>query len=533
MERTAPSPGRSHRNSRASAPARVLDRSVRSVNLSRLSQQLDVDLLAAALLMRETSLRSFVQGREPVSHEYAHQIIMHLTEAGFPPGWLDMANAPITPEHIAALREMAALSVEKAPVRRDNLRGLVKAFQGRLNLLADALEITEASLSSIIEGAVRFDDQRMSHVNPRLMAAGFPNGWLERPCAATQPAWLDALESMATDTYEKAFEADRTKDAEAKLARLAAQAEVALIEKTKEELTVNAIEKTKEELTVKAKPAKPTPQSPRTSRASAPALPGKAKLPPGVSRAALAVARPAARPAAQPVHAVAVAQSVVPAAEDMSPKAVSLRRAAVLDELFNHTARRGVKAALWRDLLGKNLAYWGNVKKGAILIRDDMADKVTTAMGLPMGWLDTPSFPPQTIAAWVTDPALPLPGKEVLPSAKPTPIPSAPAVSTAKPSVAHRPAIQRPAPVVAASPTPPEIRPKAAAAPATAAPALPSVPLTGAEGFSWQPCPRPEHQAAPGPLTQVLVDQLNKMAVAGTFTEHDALRLLYYMMLPR
>lgn len=234
------------------------------------------------------------------------------------------------------------------------------------------------------------------------------------------------------------------------------------------------------------------------------------------------------------------------------------------------TARRGAKACLWRDLLGKSLPYSGNVKNGAIRIHNPFADEITDLLGLPRGWLDNPTFPPASLSAWVMNRDIPLPTTReqalgaataktpVQPVVRPQPVPKQASLPTipgksaakvrgvasagraitpkttaaASATVTTPPATPRtPVPATPARPAvaPPAPAPKpVATAPATAAIEQPAG--AAAAGYVWTPNAAPQAQAQPGPLAAILIDQLQQMAKAGTFTERDALNLLHYLM---
>lgn len=608
------------------------DRSQRALNLERLAKLIGTDGVAAALVLREEVVKGALAGREQLRPEQLEHINFHLADAGFPPNWLETKGGPLTPDMEAALRDMAAISTQKAPIRRINFKRLVDAFANRKELLADALEVLPATLNNIVEGTALFDEHRMGHLNPKLYKAGFPDGWLEQGNPELKEEWLQGLETLAADTYEEALSATD---------QVVKPEPLVITDKANTESSVRMGPQTTRVTTITANLTQPvkTQEEPQVATTSAKKAPTKAKAPAkakakaaetpapaatGLSRGALSAgrgvgaalkqalgvkssAKPAAAapveqpPAATPAPtetAAPVAQAAKPAvtkkpavakkpapqpaaqataeapkaktaseSTDKISKEQSLIRAGNLEQLFT-TARRGAKVCLWRDLMKKSLPYAGNVKSGAILLRDPLANEITTLLGLPEGWLDNATFPPATLFEWVTNPNIPLPTsrEDALSGAtkpvsvvKPAPVqaalPSIPTASAAKiravaaagraipGAKAQKPGAQAAKPAAPAAPaaapapapaaTPPVAPQVQAAAPAPTPAAAPAIPVAGQAAFAWTPAANPQPVAAPGPLTQVLVDQLQKMAVAGTFTEQDALQLLYYMMNPR
>lgn len=213
-------------------------------------------------------------------------------------------------------------------------------------------------------------------------------------------------------------------------------------------------------------------------------------------------------------------------------KEASMARANALEQLLDG-ARRGVKVTLWRDLLNSSLPFWGNIRRGAVLFRDDLASAAEQAMGLPQGWLDNPSFPPPSLAAWLNDPNAPLPVVSGIAPAATAPAQPAAEAKTKRPYVkkaAPAPTVvmaQEQSPVPAAMPNEPPAL--VASAPRIEAPA----PLVA-------PAPSPQvvsdpvaTQGAPGPLCQALTSILSTMAVEGKFTEQDALSMITNLMAKR
>ncbi|WP_407792331.1 hypothetical protein [Pigmentiphaga litoralis] len=86
--------------------------------------------------------------------------------------------APITGQVLKKLKGLAASSEDRTPLRRNNFKRLAQAFGERLEVLADALDMRKGSIVEVTDGRLSLDDERFGHLNPRLMLAGFPNGWL-------------------------------------------------------------------------------------------------------------------------------------------------------------------------------------------------------------------------------------------------------------------------------------------------------------------------------------------------------------------
>ncbi|KWA84049.1 hypothetical protein WL29_22035 [Burkholderia ubonensis] len=234
---------------------------------------------------------------------------------------------------------------------------------------------------------------------------------------------------------------------------------------------------------------------------------------------------------------------------------MSLARAEALEKLLDD-ARRGAKVTLWRDILGSSLPFWGNIRRGAVLFRDELARGVEQAMGLPDNWLDHPKFPPKTMAAWVTDPTAPVPtALEAQAAANdaqtadagaaeaPTPAPAA-ATKTAgaKPSVtkpfARQTAPQPPKVTMTKAPAAPPTLPgatMAAQAPATPA-ATPAHVQTHAPAATAA-APEAPQVAAPGvgmptagnasPMVTALLALIQARMSAGTFSDADAMKLIH------
>lgn len=182
-------------------------RTTRAVNLGKLAEACDLDVLSAALGVNEHSLRALIDGREQFKDSpHGMHVSVRLGEAGVNPSWLENATSKVDPTQISEIRKLAARSDRKAPIRKSNFKKLAAAFEGRKQLLADALEVVEASIDNILAGRNELDDERFWHLNPRLMDAGFPNRWLEDPNAELTEDLIEGLEEIAADDIERFFD---------------------------------------------------------------------------------------------------------------------------------------------------------------------------------------------------------------------------------------------------------------------------------------------------------------------------------------
>lgn len=578
------------------------NRPLSSVNLGRLADAMGLDLLASSLGMTEPVLLKVIQGGEGSSDYQAH-IAHRMKEAGLSGGWLNQTNPPINDALIRALQKVAAKSTNRAPIRRQNIQTLVDAFEGRIEALADALDLIESSVLGMVEGRLAVDDERFNHLNPRLMEGGFPNGWLDEPQATLNPAWIAKLEAVATAAHQqeeeeqehsrRAHRAEREahaaastatppsapQDAQAPDASAAAEAvepaekPQALLFTPDQDVLEGSQAATASRPAAETQPAladssltsppattethimaKPPLPSLKKSGdfAAASQPPGAPKIPRGAMKSGYAVtvgsgkaaggklaggkirsipqAKAAAAPAKSP-NAASKAAAQQPALAPHTTESAatstavdhtklshragkspisreqSLKRAGALEKLLDQ-GRRGLKTTLWNDLVGLSLPYWGNIRRGAVMLRDELANDITAALGLPEGWLDNPTFPPESLHAWVMDPTL------ELPKANPSGAPSTSATKAAKASPGPRQPFSRPN---LPAPTAQMVAPSATV---SMTPSAPTAVLASA--------PVGAHAALnePGPLVQALNAVILKQALAGTFTEEDALALI-------
>lgn len=581
-------------------------RTALGLNLKELVRKLEFDMVVSAIGLPDTVLRNILDGRlHSLDTNSRAQLEHRFFELGIPANWLDLPNTKIPPEYLTKLVKRAAEANNKLPIRRRNFKKIVDAFPGRLTLLSDALEMLETSLIHVADGQLDLDDSRFGHLNARLFSAGFPDGWLELADTTVTPEMIAALEAQAVDAYERdLFEDDEVPNAVVVAAPpVAASTQEEPVTETPAaaaQLAENPSTKMKEPVMAKQPTAAIPPFAKDPTLTTAPLPHPMSKLPASVARtvaakpeaakrgpkkrkestpraeavpASSAATPAAATPVAAPAAAASVAETAKKSRGSVS-KEVSAARAEALNALFA-SARRGVKATLWGHLMGSSLSFWGNISRGNVLFRDDLARGVEAALELPNGWLDSPSLPPATLAAWFTDESVPLPGKAAQSSAEPetasstarkpvgraygnrgsAPAPDAttaaaataeaatatPAATLSKPpfAVSTQPAAPSTAtqaePVAAAPATTPagDSTPSAAAAPAPVAVQPAVIPTVELTGFAWSPAAAPVAVAAPGPITQAVGSVLNKLAMEGRFTEDDAMRLLQFVMSQR
>jgi hypothetical protein len=664
------------------------NRPVACVNLGRLADVMSIDVLASSLGLSEPNLLKIIQGHES-GNEYQAHIEDQFKRAGVPVAWLNQTQAPIKPEFVELLRRSAASSANKAPIRRHNLQALVDAFTGRTDALARALDINQTTVHSLIDGSLVLTDERVNHLNPRLMAAGFPDSWLDQAQAKVERAWVPQLEAL-TGAEEQEYQAEQAEDERRRkelalpasqvaplppaapavnesvrvepLPEVAPTSEPAATDDSAEPAGTNQPPATKpilreptqaslldaddsspeptlpaqagsaaNELPRPSPPAmvgrpsntsfttenppmtkntqendlpkfttgnfagasKPTASKlPRgamgagrtigSAQPSAPAAPApaqKAAAPMPAANAAAPVAKraapvsrvaaPTARPAAKappvllkPTRRKPIADDVPNTRGGKSPitREQSVARAEALDKLLEG-ARRGAKVMLWRDLMGMSLAQWGNIRRGVVMFRDELAQPVTQHLQLPEGWLDNPQYPPATMAAWVTDPNAPVPGStDTSTSDKDAQVPGATQALAADPDPAAAPApAASPAPFSRKQPSAPTVTiasarrgppPKPAqasqpVAPPASSPSLPAdVPMpispaaqaadrvpqelagSSAGTFTWAPESKPQSITAPGPVVQALKLLVDQLALEGRFTDADAMRMI-------
>lgn len=596
-------------------------RTTRAVNLGKLAEACELDVLSAALGVNEHSLRALIDGREQFKDSpQGMHVSIRLEDAGVPSSWLENAISKVDPTQVTALRKLAAQSERKAPIRKSNFKKLVAAFEGRKGLLADALEVVEASIDNILSGRNELDDERFWHINPRLMDAGFPNRWLEDPDAELTEDLVLGLEEIAADELERFFDDDDDELPQAVVsapappaagpAATASADRVAATQKepssakapSTEKETSMAITDTNQEKQAVTLPrgalaagrriagaapvskpiqvtTAPAP-SPEPTSVGAPTLvPNKmptlhmpAKTETASAPASAAVQSPVAtlEPASQNGVAVMVKKRRVlekpetpptsttqsgAAPDETTPKRKgrpvsiskekSFARFKALNELLT-SLPRGAKTEFW-DKMGRSLQYAGNLRTGATMFRDELAQQAEATLGVTPGWLDAPT-PVTQFSPWLTEfiqnaagtapsaqeapAAAPVQAKRA-PQPEPAPAPvMAPAVPAAEPA----PVVQKVAQAPEEAAPRPSVKPFArkAAKPAMEvhyAPEPEAVQVAAPMGaFAWSPAVEAQASAQSGPMTQALCAVLNQLSKDGTFTEQDAMRMLQFLL---
>jgi len=583
------------------------NRSQRTETLGSLEATLGLDMLASALGLKDESLKAIIQGRQPdAESRYFPHISNRLKNAGIPPAILD-GLAPITNQVLKKLKGLAANSEDRIPLRRNNFMRLAKAFGERLEVLADALEMNLGSITGVADGTLKLDDQRFGHLNPRLMRAGFPNGWLDEADPELPKSFIDELAKLAV--YEEP-EDEFVSAPPAVVATAGAQAQLALgtVEHDQRNLATPGTSSASNsrhpaDAATRAAPAQTPPvvEKPMVGKKNsdevAPAAPSKshglkgatllspggAPMAPGARLAGRAlVGRPVFGGAAASTQSgqsapaqttdaptsageqgndlaestknalgnpqlVAAVRHIKKRSETTeTTRRTSDNRAIALQTLLEET-RRGAKVTLWRELIGKGLPYWGNIRRGGILMKDDLAAEITALLQLPEGWLDNPSFPPKTIAPWAIDANVPLPTtrEEAMGIASPS-APAKESTKSAEQAQAAEPKRRGPKPRSSTQNAAQQHTAQPTSAPATSAPAAaqqntapqsqaptrPAAPSSSATraSINWTPAENPQPLDAPGPLTQALVSTIERLAKEGKFTEQDSMNILYAMM---
>lgn len=433
-------------------------RSQLSLNIRKLVDVMEIDLLSASLGIRESVLRDILSGKEN-GDTYRQFLEQKLDEAGFASHWLDRANAQLFPDQIKELKLLASTSTQKAPLRRNNLKTLMLAFDGKLDILADALDVVQNSLLKVAEGELILDDQRFGHFNPRLVEAGFPDGWLDLPQAKVEDEWAQGLVRMAADQYESYLSSVEEKQntlpllavsstpsitsnitmatnpvtpgSKVDTASMISNAPPPVAGKGKNSLLSSIFaprnpqaKPIRDPEIDKSQELAPTPASAPVKTESAPtekATPYvlKGSTPPTLSKKTAEVAAPVkadvfgrAGTAMSPAAIMQEAQRKEQAQQQQTPKAskadtVSSLRAARFEALMDK-AHRGLRTYIWHDLLQKKLAHFYSIKEGVNRFTDEQANAITQALGLPQGWLDDPQGDLMIALPWVYDKSLPM-----------------------------------------------------------------------------------------------------------------------------
>ena len=543
-----------------------LPRSQLVINLRKLVDVMDIDLLSASLGIRESMLRDILSGKDN-GDDYRQFLSQKLDEAGFAHNWLDRNNAQISPYQIKELRMSASSSAHKAPLRRDNLKTLMSAFDGKLYILADALDVVPNALLKVAQGELVLDDQRFGHFNPVLMRAGFPDGWLDSAHAKIEGKWAEKLTSMAMDqceAYKSKIDAPPLK-----------QMPSIPFNASHQQKTVPVIVSLPSSPTLSEK--KPIMATPSLEAKSLPLIKGQASVTPLTSLAAQleGKAPPVLRESSAPAPAskgVRSTQTIPEApvlAKKLSKTDMEKLRIQRLESLLEK-GRRGIRSYLWIDYLKKSLAFSYSLDKGKVAFTDELAEDIAKALGLPVGWLDADNAPITLAAPWVFDKTLDFPALDGGPFAQtqatvsttlPAPLKKIsqlmplPKPGAGKPQVAQAvaPEVPQPLPfsaeqkqkeqiavpaVILVQPVlrsviqaPAEVRAPAMAAPSPT-PAPLSIPVAVAPIAANEQGPsHPSFVDVPagelGPLARVLLHTIELQARQGKLTEKQALEIIY------
>ena len=378
------------------------------INLRKLVDSMELDLLAASLGIRESMLRDILSGKDN-GDDYRQFLAQKLDEAGFSHNWLDRVNAQVFPDQIKELRNLASNSNQKAPLRRDNLKILMNAFDGKLDVLADALEVVPNALFKVSQGELMMDDQRFGHFNPILMRAGFPDGWLESAQAHLEPNYIDELSRMANDQYEEYLSKleDAPVSSKAAPIQLSVSSPVVLSNPLPLEENSRMVTTMHPSTTATGVLLGKAPPPAFKAKTASPALTSiveivsdsiKENKDQAPNKSSSEKKEPLTVP---PVILKKMEETAISAAP-ANPTGISAARTERLENLMKQ-ARRGARSHLWLTCLNKSMALSYNLESGKAEFTDELANQVTHALGLPQGWLDQENGDPKLAAAWVWD----------------------------------------------------------------------------------------------------------------------------------
>lgn len=551
---------------------------IRRQNIQYLVDAFDGGLeeLADVLELSETSVRGILDGRLQVDDERFNHLNPRLMEGGFPNGWLDLTQAKAHPDWLAKLKTVSAEAHQQEAQEQEN--------EWRESKARAAEAIASAPLAPAPTPAPEPAAAPAASLAPAASPVDRPSD-ASATASSSVPAEYVTPGATPVDVGQQSLFGGVENAAPEKQAEspggTSPTPSPALAASQTSDLTAN------KETPIMAKPQLPSFKSGNFAGAGVPQ--GAPKLPRGALSAGRSIggtaakkvaaankaaaapvavkgaARKPAAPAPSPAPTPAAKSTTAPVVDNTkisnragkSPisREQSFVRADALHRLLEDS-RRGAKVTLWRDLLDSSLPYWGNIRRGTVMLRDEMADDITKHLGLPDGWLDNATFPPPSLAPWVMDAKVPLPGagdgagetgapatKKAAkqpnprqPFARTPPSPAASVVTTSVAPPTAQPQMHRAAaPAPASTPAPaPTTSPAAAPAPvapvltispqAHAAAAAAVVPGTGM--FQWSPAVNPQTLAAPGPLVQALNQVLNQLSLNGVFTDQDALQLI-------
>ncbi|WP_144267425.1 hypothetical protein [Comamonas thiooxydans] len=171
--------------------------------LTKISQEVDLDLMESAFAISSDAIREIISGRNPASERtYSAHIEHRIAHTPVLSRWFATPDAPYTKELTKQLKYLASTSQRRAGLRRNNFTQLSKAFSDDITVLADALQLAESGVLRIISGELEFDDQRFGHINPLLVAAGFEDGWLELADPSLSDSMIQRLRQLAKEGFD-------------------------------------------------------------------------------------------------------------------------------------------------------------------------------------------------------------------------------------------------------------------------------------------------------------------------------------------
>lgn len=175
--------------------------------LTKISQEVDLDLMESALAISGDAIREIISGRNPGSERtYSAHIEHRIAHTPILSRWFASPDAPFTKELNNQLKFLASTSQRRDGLRRENFKQIAKAFSDDIYVLADALQLAESGVLRIISGELEFDDQRFGHINPLLVAAGFEDGWLELANPSLSDSMIQRLRQMADEEFNDSTE---------------------------------------------------------------------------------------------------------------------------------------------------------------------------------------------------------------------------------------------------------------------------------------------------------------------------------------
>lgn len=469
-------------------------------NLRLLVTEFPSDLVSSALGVSEKTLSALIEQVDSQEVKgYTGHIAARLAAAGENPhAWLEVpvkVNAQLT----VALRELAAKADNKSPLRRANLRRIYENFSNEPQVLADALEVTQTSLLSVLSGDLELNDERTMHMMPRLTRAGFDKNWLEESNPTLSADKLNSLRKLAAalevEPADEHDDPDRPRS-------LKSNEVSKMLNPTEDKNT--------------------TPQAAKPQdipRGTYEGLLGKS-LGPLARRvmehkqappAAVTLSASAAKAATPETAAQPSSPTPTRDALRLSKQEISRHRVEALEALFTKRGSHGVRSRLWQDHLKQRAGLWSALRNGSRFFTDDLARMAEQALGLPSGWLDVGSDEQPVLPDWFNI---------AKPEGSAGKKPGRPAQASI---LKQKPQILRESP-----PTPPpaqasaETAPPAAQADSPSAPPPVQAPATTVNLLSAN--------LATGPVASALLKTLQEQASSGLLTERKALSLLNLLL---